>query len=337
VHSPSHPLRRSFAVALCGALLALAGCSSTSSRAGTPDPSLEDEAARRKAEFAAAEEARNSLPQLMLDLDKTLERYFLATFNSGSPRAEDTRTRLRNFLEQKLREPIAEDRTQFDTLLLAARDASTPRYQGIALAALGFSTAENAMRALEPLLNGLDSTHDDVVNSAVLGLAMLQDHRTPPGKLARVMNDEERRVEDRATAAWALHQVQEKAVDPAPFEAVWTDLLAGPLDEDPSQVVVSAVRGLGLSRNPEHCDTVVRYLEHPAPLVRLQATIALGRLGNLAAVEPLLALIGGAETNESVRLGASKALRALAGYRGEGYDVEEWRRIFDLGGGASDR
>jgi HEAT repeat protein len=91
---------------------------------------------------------------------------------------------------------------------------------------------------------------------------------------------------------------------------------------------VQALTGLGLLRNPEHLERVVRFLTHPEAMVRMSAAIALGRIGNPAAVEPLLTLLGSTEANENVRLAARKALQALAGDIDCGYDVAEWRKAF---------
>ncbi|MBK8978932.1 MAG: HEAT repeat domain-containing protein [Planctomycetes bacterium] len=304
--------------------LALAACSSTPpDPAPVRDPSLEAEYRERAAAIREAEEKRKELPRLLLDLDKTIEKYSLATYNSGSPRAEESRERIGHFIEETAKE-------NFDALLAAATDASTPRNRAIALAAIAFTGRRDA---LDPLLNGVADPNPEVSNNAAFGLGILQEPSTPSRPLERIMNDQDRPLADRANAAWALHRVQLRAIDAAPFVAIWTALLAGALDAQPDAITTTAIRGLGETRDPEHSALVLRYLQHPTPLVRMAAAVALGRLGDLAAVEPLLALLGTAEPVQNVRFAAMKALRDLAGGRGEGYDVEEWRRIFELGRG----
>ena len=48
-------------------------------------------------------------------------------------------------------------------------------------------------------------------------------------------------------------------------------------------------------------------------------------------VEALIARLGPVETNANVRLAVRKALQALAGGIDRGYDVKEWRRVFETG------
>ena len=64
--------------------------------------------------------------------------------------------------------------------------------------------------------------------------------------------------------------------------------------------------------------------------MRTATAIAIGRLGDLRGTEALYTLLGREEPNENVRLAARKALQALAGGEDRGYDVDEWRKVFDL-------
>jgi hypothetical protein len=91
---------------------------------------------------------------------------------------------------------------------------------------------------------------------------------------------------------------------------------------------MNAVRGLGVSRKPDHAALVARYVTHPVPKVRSAAAVALARMNAQDQVEALLALLAPAETNDEARLAGRLALTALAGGEDHGYDVAEWRRQF---------
>lgn len=294
-----------------------AACSSTSS--GIADPSLAEEAEAR--DRAAAEtEARLFAPErLLTDLDKSIDKYAQYRMSGGSIRTDTTAEKIESFIHQQV------DRN-FDMLVREADSVDYPRNRAIAVAALGFSGREEA---LNPLVNAAHDENHEVVANAMFGLAMLGDQRTPPAVIARVAQSEDYDTSIRAGAGWALFELQQVVADESEILEIWHEILEGPIDEDPPGVVVSAVRGLGYSRESEHFDAIARYVSHPVPLVRTAVAIALGRLGDDEAVPSLLALIGPAETNENVKLAARKALQALAGGVDRGYDVEEWKRVFE--------
>lgn len=94
------------------------------------------------------------------------------------------------------------------------------------------------------------------------------------------------------------------------------------------EILTPVVRAVGLFRNPDHARFVEPLTRHRTPSVRMNAAIALGRMGNQASHKVLLKLIQPAETNPNVRLAARKALQALAGNIDAGYDVEMWKSLF---------
>ena len=85
-------------------------------------------------------------------------------------------------------------------------------------------------------------------------------------------------------------------------------------------------------RDPERTDVVVKFASQPKPKIREATAIALGRMKNQETYAVLLTLLGVAEPNQNVRLAARKGLQALAGNVDAGYDVDEWRKVFDRGG-----
>ncbi|MGA1525154.1 MAG: HEAT repeat domain-containing protein [Planctomycetota bacterium] len=297
----------------------LAACSTTGS--GTFDPEIE-EAARLRQQEAAEAEARLAAPdRLITDLDKALHNYSQLRLSGASPRAEATAEKVEKFLvEQSLK--------HFDMLIRQANEAALPRNRAIAVAALGFS---GRAEALDPLVNAAQEDDPEVVANAVFGLAMLSDRRTPPAVVIRVVRNESFDETVRNGAAWTLLQLQQAIVDPTEIVRVWLDLLERPAGTQPAGVLVSAVRGIGLTRDAAHAPTVIRLAADHTPLVRQAVAIALARMGAQDHVETLLALLGPGETNENVRLAARKALQELAGGADRKYDVEEWKRVFERG------
>ncbi len=258
---------------------------------------------------------------MLRDLDWSLDKFAEFVHNSGSMRMDANVEKTEAFLRQQASDHL-------DMLLHEADNVTVPRNRGIAVAALGFSGSE---AALDPLLNAVNADNPDVVANAVFGLAMLHDRRTPPSAFSTIIEDPERSPELRASAAWGLYELQQAIVETAPIVAIWVRLMSGPIDSMPPGVAVQALRGLGLTRDPNQLELVERYAAHPTPLVRWAAAIALGRIGDVGAVPTLLRLLGSGEPNQNVHLGARKALQALAGGVDLGYDVKEWQKVFDRG------
>lgn len=307
------------ALVLTSLLATFNACSSTAE--GVTDPAIE-QAARERARRAAETEDRLFAPERMLtDLDKAIDKYTQYRMSGASPRVDSTAEKI----EAYIRENVARG---FDELVRQADTVDYPRNRAIAVAALGFSDRDEA---LAPLVNAARDENPEIVANAMFGLAMLQDPRTPPAVVERVIRAEEYEEPVRTGAAWTLHELQRVIDDDTKIVAIWRDLLDGPLDAIPAGVAVSAVRGLGLTRSTDHYELVERYASHPMALVRQAAAIALGRMGSEQAVPSLLALIGPAETNDNVRLAARKALQALAGGIDRKYDVQEWQRVFERG------
>lgn len=312
---PSRALRHSVLLAA----FALVGCSSTS--AGVRDPALAEEARERQRLAEETHRKLNSPDRLITDLDKALDKYLQYRLATGSVQSDTIAKKLESYLEQTANE-------QFELMVRQVDQDALPRNRAIAAATLGFSRRPEA---LDPLLNAAQSNDKDVVANAIFALGILADPRTPPAFLASVMESPAHDAMTRGGAAWSLHEIQLKLIDPAPCMVIWSRILGSGLEEFPPEVLVSALRSIGLSRDKIHRATVERFVSHPAPLVRASAAIALGRFTDVAAVPALMALIGPAEQNQNVRLAARKALQALAGGVDHGYDLEEWKRAFDRG------
>lgn len=302
--------------ALLVVLVLLAAC------AGAPDPEIRREfdptLEQTEADLQRMDAQRRDFQKVLLDIDQAMDSYVRAMHSKGAPQAERHLERLGKMLRQ-----LALD--NYDRLCAAAADGSAPGNQSIALAALGFSGKREAMPVI---LQGAQLQDELPVNSAALGLAILQDPRTPPGVLAAVMDNPRYKEEVRVNAAWALYRVQESAPRDPAIIAIWLDVLGRPDHEVSPAIIANAVRGMGLTRDPQYGELVARFATHPTPRVRMITAIALGRMNAQDQVEVLLALLGPAETVQNVRLCAHEALVTLAGQVDRGYDVAEWRRVF---------
>ena len=301
--------------------------------AGAPATSNDDLKKQLHAQQATGM-PREEFGRVLLQMDQSLEKYVIALSNRGVPRADEELQRLDRLLRQLVngwqdpRKPTR-DSTADNTpaLMAAAADSSNKINQGIALAALGFAESSEAMPVI---LQGAQLDDPQLVDRAILGLAIRKDARTPPGVVIAVLENPRHPEDGRLQAAWALLTLQENSERPDAIIATWHKILDHPNDWHPL-IVATAVRGIGLVRKPEDGELVARFLTHPTAAVRMAAAIALGRMNAQAQWQQLLEMLGPGETVANVRLTARKALQALAGGVDRGYDVKLWRQEFERG------
>lgn len=321
------------AIAFLLFLLPLAACGSV--------PTIRTEAApdltERERELRDLDAKRRDFDVTLLKLDQAMDSYVMAVTNRGETRADANAARL----EKTIRDMVLDVGTvavsknspqqpgeNYRRLIAAASDGSDVRNQGIALAALGFAGASEVMPTI---LQGAQLEDPYLVDHAVLGLAVLRSPKTPPGVLEAVVLRKKHPEDGRAQAAWALYQIQEVSESQSSIKDFWVRCLTTERETLPLGVVVTAVRGLGLSRDPQNAELVAGFLTHPTPRLRMAAAIALGRMNAQTHSKDLIALLGPQETVQNVRLCARKALADLAGGVDYGYDVIAWRKIFDRG------
>jgi HEAT repeat protein len=318
--------------------LLLAACSSSPDPKDLrrdSDPTIE----QREREIDAAEQKRRDFRTVLLRLDQAMDSYVRALAAKGEPRADAQAERLERTIRSMVLDqgpsmvgPAAKGRSTSDPgenyglLQAAAIDASVPADQGIALAALGFSGAHSVMPTL---LSGAQSGDPFLVDRAVLGLAVLKAPDTPPGVLARIVENDKHPEDGRVQAAWALYQLQGAVSDQEPILAIWRRFLTDGRDKLPAGVQVSAIRGLGFARDAKDAPLAAEFLRSPVPRLRMTACIALARMNAQQFANELIELIGPRETVQNVRLHARKALSDLAGGQDFGYDLSAWRKAFD--------
>lgn len=313
----------------------LCSCASTPDRTlkGDPnDPRLQEQIADKKATIANEKEWRDYM-RVLLRLEDALESYVALLGNGGLTDGPKKLAQVERLIHDLVvghdvnpNDAAGPIRGNYDRLLATASDGSVPANQGTALAALGFSGNKEV---LSVLVNGVMSKDPFLVDRAVLGLAVLRDPQTPIGVLTKIMDDPTFAEEGRAQAAWAILRVQGTVVDKQPILATWQRLAGAEPGIVLASVLMTAIRGLGATRDPNFAADVARHARHPVPKVREAVAIALGRMNAQSEVETLLGMLDTAETNPNVRLWASKALAQLAGGVDRGYDVKAWRQVFD--------
>ncbi|MGC6488377.1 MAG: HEAT repeat domain-containing protein [Planctomycetota bacterium] len=314
--------------------LSLAGCSSGPTLRTEADPEL----TKKEQQRIAKDTSRRRFEQVLIKLDQAMESYALALANQGDPRADKQADQLEKYLQDLVLDnkaiPAGADPNDYEIgenlrlLRGLAADTSEPRQQGIALAALGFSGRHEVSPLIE---QGTMSDDPDIVDKAVFGLAVLRAPQTLPGPLAAVVENPQHPEDGRVQAAWALYRVQTVSTAPAEIVKYWQRFLGSEKDRLPAGVLVTAVRGLGLTGDAAYAELVAPVLRHPVPRLRMAAALALGRMNAQTHWRDLLALMEPAESVQNVRLHARKALAALAGNKDYGYDLAAWRKVFDRG------
>lgn len=321
---------RSSSYVLTSLFSLLVGCTGPSDATkSTWEPQQERIHVQRNKDNAETLARQQAYEKALLDLDHLMDKYVQAVWSLGNDRAD----RQALTLEKAIRDIVLD---HFAELMRSAIEPDQGQNRAIAIASLGFSQRPEA---IDPLLNGLTANSPQIAGNAAFALGILRDPRTPvAGLTALVMTErgtdeliERPKDEMRRTASWTLLRLQPALNDRNALAKVWPKILATPVEKLDAGVAVHALRGIGLLRDKDLSGIALPYASHPMPKVREAAAIALGMLGNPSAVETLLALLGTAEANQNVRLAARKALMALAGNVDLGFDVAEWRKVFQRG------
>ncbi|MFN3244331.1 MAG: HEAT repeat domain-containing protein [Planctomycetota bacterium] len=320
-------------------VLLFASCSSTPTLRTESDPELVKTEQQRNAD----DKSRRRLEQVLIKLDQAMESYAMALANQGDPRADKQAKQIEEYVQKLVLGSKAirygDDPNDYEVgdnlrqLRALAADSSEPRQQGIALAALGFSGRHDVTNLIE---NGTMSDDPEIVDKAVFGLAILRSPTTMPGPLAAVVENDRHPEDGRVQAAWALYRVQTASTTPDEIVRYWRRFLTTELERMPPGVLVTAVRGLGLTGDDKHADLVAPLLRHPVPRLRMASALALGRMNAQDRWQDLLKLLEPSESVQNVRLHARKALAALAGNKDYGYDLDAWRKVFDRGENGKD-
>jgi hypothetical protein len=291
----------------------------------------------RQEDLKALESKQKDFQATLIRLDQAIDEYVTALANRGDQRADDQAEKLFNHLRKEVLDdgprakpakgtPVRGKGYVFAKLKALAIDGTYPERQAIALTALGFSGRTEVMN---DILQGARLDDPYVVDHAVLGLAILRSRDTPPNVLAAIAENPKHPEDGRVQAAWALYRVQTSCLDQSEIAKIWTRHLGPMRMELPPGIIVTAIRGLGLTTNPEYAGLIVPMLKDPTPRIRMSAALALGRMNAQDHWQDLLALLKPQESVQNVRLSARKALARLAGNHDYGYDVAAWQKVFE--------
>lgn len=320
------------------AVVLLSLCAACASSPESPTREAAPTEERREQDLREAEQRRRDFQAVIVRLDQAIDSYVQALSNRGEVRADQQAERLERSIREMVLDlgptrsganlPAPRTGDNYVRLKAAAADGSMRHQQAVALAALGFS---GQFEVMDLILQGAQLADPFLVDRAVLGLAVLRAPATPPGVLAAIVERKDHPEDGRIQAAWALHQIQSRSERQAEIAAIWRRFLTEQRDTLPAGVVATAVRGLGLVRDPADAALAASYLRHPTPRVRMAATIALARMNAQNHASDLIDLLAPQETVPNVRLHARKALASLAGGEDYGYDMAAWRKVFDRG------
>lgn len=315
--------------------LALCACAGTPSKSITKQEPAPDVAARDNA-MRELNRKRDSFEAAIVRLDQAMESYAKMLSNSGAPRADSQAQRLEKLIRETVLDQGAEYRVEgrveqkqgdnYAKLQAAAIDGSQPGRQGIALAALGFS---GDMAMMPTILQGAQLSDPTRIDRAVFGLAQLRCPDTPIGVLVAIADNTRLPEDSRVQAAWAIYRLQDVSTRQEEIRKFWRRCLTEAPDERPAGVLVQALRGAGLGRDNDMAATVAGFLKHGAPMTRMAAADALGRMNAQDQAEELIGVLESGEPVPNVRLHVRKALQELAGRVDYGYDVNAWRLAFE--------
>jgi HEAT repeat protein len=155
-------------------------------------------------------------------------------------------------------------------------------------------------RVVGPLVEALNDPAETVRFEAVTALSGRQDPRVAPA-LARALGDPSLTV--RSAAAEGLARLGDPAAVAPLLELVQGD---GPAET--RAAAIDALKGL---RDTRAVPVLIRSLDDPAEDVSRSAATALGRLGDLQAVEPLCQVVANAAAPAWLRYDAARALGVL--------------------------
>jgi HEAT repeat protein len=301
------------------AAVSFASCGSTPDP-GERDPALEERFRKEEAERLRELDMEANLQNQIIKFDQVLERYTKCIQNSGNQRAEEEAERFGAYLTHNAD-------LWLDLLLRELETSPNAQNRFVSAGVLGFA---HSKRVLNPLLNALADADPAVRANAALSLGIRGDVDTPIEPLVRLVEDVSCTEACRTNASFALYKLQEAGIKPDVLAPHWLRFLSGDPDSVEPGIAIHSLRGLGLLRDPKTMDALTPYTSHRAAKVRAAAAVALGRTNDRQAAPTLLALLGPAEGNPTVRLCARKALQTLAGGVDRKENVGEWKKVFGL-------
>jgi HEAT repeat protein len=296
-----HSLRRAACLTLL--LVLSAGCAST-----PKEPEAKVEPYDPKWEQA---EAPEPIGKLLAGVDMSLRGWTKLVLSAQTDEERAQARGLELDLMRRVRPRVAD--------LIHELESGPPTNRIPAAAALGFTHAREAQ---SPLLAALHDPSADVVNNALIGLAVLQLADTPLAEIETLLA----RHDDgfvRSNAAWALRSLIEAGADGTPIAATARQAL---IDPEPF-VRAQAALILAQLADGDAVSSIGELAREPTPFVVLAATRALALIGrtNPHAKGPAARELVRAWERANAKLHGAmqRALIELAG-ENHGDKLEDW-------------
>lgn len=314
-------------ILLLVALFAFVGCQGTGDTAPEDEPSVPDRAKEGDAKPEGPPEnllADNDRRKLYMDLDNLTQRW-MTVRNEGNTMAEVSlhRTQIGPKVDQNLTELL--DQVQTDQN--RARRITAAR-------SLGFTTRQSEVI---PVLVSLLAEQDaNLVSSILVSLWLMANPDTPVTPLVDLLNDDDADVRNNdAMALSAILRARYAAGGEIPDAEVKRAagklvVLLSNVDED-QFVRAHAASALGAIGDPAAVDILINLLGDGSSAVRTRAAEGLGQLGDEQAIPALIQALGGRRTpNEAaVTVAALEKIAHGQGYPCDvvalGMDPENWR------------
>lgn len=302
----SHLPRRSGPAWIAGlALAGLSACATPAKEAPTPQPVAIDSNADRP-------DAPVPIGKLMVDIDASMRAWTKLVLSANTAEEKRQARMLELDLRRRVRPRTAE--------LIHELESGPPTNRTTAAAALGFTQSPEAQ---SPLLAALSDKDPDVVNNALIGLAILQLGDTPLGPIIELFETSPD-PQVRSNAAYALRSLMEAG---APSEQVRESARRALEDSEPF-VRMQAALILAMMVDGESTEKIGELTGDSAALVRRAACEALARIGlddphskGQAARALARALQAAPEEQRAV---PHRALVNLTGGQDFGDDPKEW-------------
>ncbi len=319
MHTPAltgSPARTLLVPLLLASLLAACGSSEVRKKEAPPRPDsgAPGSAPGPGAPVPAPKMSEMERARFYFDLDQDMQRYMTARDEGNSA--------VWTGLHTGVLRPMAD--RNLDELLRTVGDRKERAYRTIAARALGFgSRAERTVPALAGVLGEADLS---LVSSALVSLYLLKSPATPLSPLTKLLSHADADV--RSNAALALYAVlrarrgEKDRVELTPeVKAAAGRLLVAVSDPRDPFVRAHAAAALGVIGDPAAADVLVNLLGDGEAAVRARAAEGLGQLGREQAVPALIDALGRATLPTEKKV-IQAALEKIARRRGFPCDVE---------------
>ena len=303
----SIPSRRTVAAVLLSltllAPLALTAACVTTQVGGIP---TESEVSKREARTREDDQTG----RLMVALDRKVGEFLFLDSEAG----DDARAQ-RNETAGYLRAAVAQN---LQPLLDFLERPDRARNRQIAAKSLGFSRDPRAVVALVRLLDPKSDAR--LLTAVTWSLGRIQSPTTPGGPLLELVLHPDRDVRNNALMAlWHAMDARVRAggsaLDPIAHQRAISLFKTAMLDPDDSSVRGHAAACLGALRDPVGVDALLKQLEDDHPFVRTLTALALGKIGDVRALRPLVKIID-ATDGSTPRSAVCAAIQLIAEQRG---------------------